>query len=139
MRILFLSLLLSINLLLLSQSYNVSLTISGIESVEGTINIGLFNDEDNFPKSGGEIQVYTIKVNGLEESIVMDKLTAGDYAISLYHDRNADKVCNRNFIGIPKEGYGFSNNFKPLFRAPRFEDCLFTVQSDTNIVIRLIN
>jgi len=139
MRILFLSFLLSINLILLSQTYNVGLTVTGIESVEGTINIGLFNDEDNFPKSGGEIQVYTIQVNGLEESIVMDKLTAGDYAISLYHDRNADKVCNRNFIGIPKEDYGFSNNFRPLFRVPRFEDCFFTVKSDTSIIIRLIN
>ena len=61
----------------------------------------------------------------------------GDYAISIYHDVNADKECNMNFIGIPKEPYGFSNNFRPKFAKPTFNDCKIELSTDKSITIKL--
>ena len=87
----------------------------------------------------GVAKNYTIKINESTETIIISDLPKGEYAISLYHDENSDNECNRNFLGIPKEGYGFSNNVKPKFSAPTFEDCKFSLSSDRTIDIKLIN
>jgi uncharacterized protein (DUF2141 family) len=57
-------------------------------------------------------------------------LPPGTYAIACFHDENANGVFDQNFIGIPKEGFGFSNNVRPFFRAPRFASASFVLPPD---------
>ena len=71
--------------------------------------------------------------------VTIDDLPNGEYAIALYHDVNADGICNLNLISIPKEPYGFSNNVKPVFSAPTFESTKFALNSDKTIQIDLID
>ena len=54
-------------------------------------------------------------------------LPFGAYAIGCVHDENGDGTLNTNFLGIPKEGYGVSNNPKPKFGAATFEQGKFTL------------
>lgn len=54
-------------------------------------------------------------------------LPPGTYAIACFHDENANGQFDQNFLGIPQEGYGFSNNVHPLFRAPSFEAASFAL------------
>jgi uncharacterized protein (DUF2141 family) len=62
----------------------------------------------------------------------------GTYAISAFHDENNDKKVNSNFIGIPKEGIGVSNNAKGSFGPPKFDDAKFEfTQSDQSVGISL--
>jgi uncharacterized protein (DUF2141 family) len=66
-------------------------------------------------------------------------LPPGTYAVACFHDENANGVFDQNFIGIPKEGFGFSNNVRPFFRAPRFASASFALPpGGTAITIHMI-
>jgi uncharacterized protein (DUF2141 family) len=65
----------------------------------------------------------------------VENLPFGDYAIKFYHDENGDNACNTNFLGIPSEGYGFSNNAKAFFGLPSFDKAKFTFDSTGMVVM----
>lgn len=115
----------------------LTIHVQNIKSLKGEIIIGVFNTDKDFLKDGVAIKNYTITVDKATETIVIKDLPKGEYAVSLYHDENSDKECNRNFLGIPKEGYGFSNNVKPKFSAPSYEDCKFTLAENKVLDIAL--
>lgn len=121
------------------EEYTLNLSIENIQEVKGNIEIGVYNTSDNFLKEGKAIKTYSIAVTGNSVIQEIKDLPKGDYAISLYHDQNSDGKINRNFIGIPKEPYGFSNNFKPKFSKPSFKDCKFSISANKNLKINLID
>ena len=56
-----------------------------------------------------------------------------------YHDENNNGKFDENMLGMPKEGYCFSNNVKPRFSAPNFNQCAFDYQGgDQSIAITMI-
>lgn len=60
------------------------------------------------------------------------------YAVAIYHDENSNHHFDRNFLGLPAEGYGFSRNAVPLFAPPRFDAVKIAVHPGANrIAIRL--
>lgn len=125
--------------ILTSENPKLTLNITNIETVKGHLVVGVFNTDENFLKDGSAIKTYTFKVDKTTKQIVISDLPKGEYAISLYHDENSDDQCNRNFLGIPKESYGFSNNVKPKFSAPTFNECKFTLSENTSLAIKLLN
>ena len=64
-------------------------------------------------------------------------LPDGDYAVSLYIDRNANGKLDSNAIGIPTEPYGFSNDAAGNFGPPSFDKARLSVKGDTRAVIHL--
>ncbi|MDX1271635.1 DUF2141 domain-containing protein [Bizionia paragorgiae] len=120
-----------------AQSPELTLNITNIETIKGSIEIGVFNTAHNYLKEGAAYKNYTIEVTKDTETIVIKDLPKGEYAISMYHDENSDDKCNKNFIGIPKEAYGFSNNVVPKFSAPSFEDCKFVFNESQAMAIQL--
>jgi uncharacterized protein (DUF2141 family) len=117
----------------------LTIKISNIEKLKGEIKIGVFNNESNFLKEGASIKNYTVKVDKNTAVLTITDLPKGEYAISMYHDENMDKKMNTNFIGIPKESYGFSNNIQPRMSAPKYKDCKFSFSENTTLQIKLIN
>lgn len=64
-------------------------------------------------------------------------LPAGDYAVQVLHDANDNGEMDKNFLGIPSEGYGFSNNPRVMRRAT-FEEARFDLPAGgATIAIRL--
>ena len=61
-------------------------------------------------------------------AVTFEDLPYGTYAITILHDENGNLKVDANFLGIPKEGYGFSNNARNLFRAPKFEEAKFELK-----------
>ena len=122
-----------------SQTGNLKVTITNIKTVSGTINIGLYNNADDFPIEEKEYKLIILDVKTVEIIFTFKDLPQGEYAIALYQDENRDDECNRNFLGIPKEGYGFSNNVKPVFSAPSFDDAKFKLEESKSISISLIH
>jgi hypothetical protein len=53
--------------------------------------------------------------------------TPGTYAVIVFHDENQDGKLDKNFLGVPQEGYGASNNVRHLMSAPEFEEASFVV------------
>ncbi|WP_026452329.1 DUF2141 domain-containing protein [Aequorivita capsosiphonis] len=121
-----------------NDTHTLTVTIDNIKTMEGTLEVALFNKSDRFMEEGQAYKSVSIKVENGSETFVFENLPKDVYAISLYHDENANGECDRNFFGIPKEPYAFSNNFKPKFSAPTFDDCQFELTADTSMEIELL-
>jgi len=123
----------------IAQNHTLTVKVANIKKSQGTIEIGIYKDKKGFPDEGKQQKQYFFKLNGLTNLFKLENIPTGEYAVALYHDQNTDGKCNKNLIGIPKEPYGFSQNFKPRFSAPDFEDCKFYLNSDTTIIIKLLH
>lgn len=75
-------------------------------------------------------QVLDVRAEG-SLSCSFSGLPAGSYAITCFHDINGNGELDTNFLGIPTEPYGVSNNSRPKFRAPRWEEARFEWKADT--------
>ena len=69
---------------------------------------------------------------------ISKELKAGTYAFSAFIDLNGNGKLDKNFLGMPKEPFCFSNNFKPRFSAPDFEDCSFELKKNENVTLKMI-
>lgn len=65
--------------------------------------------------------------------IIVENLIPGKYAFKYFHDENKNKKLDTNLIGMPKEGFGFSNNAKGKFGPPSFKQTIFIVNQDSLI------
>jgi uncharacterized protein (DUF2141 family) len=108
----------------------------------GSLCVSLFSSPEGFPSSG-ERALYSgcYKIEELNENpeIVINNLNTGSYAIALFHDENSDGQLNTGVFGIPMEGFGFSNNPKIKFSAPKYAECqiqLSDAQSTQSIELR---
>ena len=91
------------------------------------------------PPSADEHPELAQKVNAQgTQNLIQQLEKQSPKAFFLYHDENSDGICNRNMLGSPKEGYGFSNNIKPKPSAPSFKDCKFSLTENTVLDIALI-
>lgn len=128
-----------ISTLIPTNNPQLTIKISNIEKIKGEIKVGIFNTDTNFLKEGYAIKNYSIKVENNTAILTITDLPKGEYAITMYHDQNSDNECNRNFIGIPKEPYGFSNNIRPKMSAPKYKDCKFILSENKTLNIKLVN
>ena len=128
---------LSLSGLFVIQSFTLTLKVTGINDIKGELVIGIFDNQKDWLKKGHEFYKKKVKVTSNEETIVFKDLPPGEYAVSLYHDVNEDDKCNRNLIGYPTEGIGFSNEAKISIKAPGFKKASFTLQSDLEETIKL--
>ena len=69
---------------------------------------------------------------------VVKNVPDGTYAVSFVHDKNSNGKMDKNFMGIPKEDYGCSNNAKGFMGPPKWEDAKFELKgADKSITISL--
>jgi uncharacterized protein (DUF2141 family) len=104
----------------------LKMRITGIKQGKGDILIAVFSGEDGFPSDTKKaIELLRATPVGGKAELVLKTLAAGRYAISLFQDTNGDGILNTNLLGIPKEGYGVSNNAFNTFSAPSYKDASF--------------
>lgn len=107
-------------------SETLRIQISNIEKVKGHILIAIYDQEGGFPEAGGALKGKTIKVDHQPNmQVEINDLSYGQYAIAVFHDLNNNQKLDKNFLGIPTEPYGFSNNPKVKWSAPTFQDAHF--------------
>ena len=114
----------------------LTVTITGLGSADGQAMVALFNQEDSFLKDPMEGQVIDI-ADDQTATTTFEGLAAGPYAVSVIHDENGNGKVDTNFIGIPKEPVGVSNNPKPRMGPPRYKDAVFDMTSDHAITITM--
>ena len=119
---------------------NLTLVISALRNQQGEVCIALFDNKEGFPKNDDKAvcnQCFTI--NKQPMSVSFD-VPYGSYAVSMLHDENEDGKLNTNFMGIPKEGIGFSNDPRIIKGTPSFEKTCFEFSEDnTEIEITMNN
>jgi uncharacterized protein (DUF2141 family) len=108
--------------------------VKNIEVNKGSIVIAVFNNTNGFLKKPAAQQVIKAGERTMEFSF---NLPQGNYAVAIYQDVNDNRQLDKSWLGIPKEHYGFSNNFRPVFSAPEFDDCMFNIAGQTMITIIL--
>jgi len=113
----------------------LEVTVTNITETTGTIRVALYNNEKDFLKEFQEGKI--VKASAKEVTIVFDNLKKGDYAVSVFHDKNDNQEMDSNFMGIPSEPYGFSNNVMGTFGPPSFEKAKVSVEKNKSAVINL--
>lgn len=115
--------------------YSLRINVTGIKKVSGKIGLCLITDKSEFLSDCSYYREF--EVEGKTLAIELKDIKANTYAVTIYHDANSNGELDTNFIGLPKERYGFSNNPSTRFGPPGFSKCLFTVDKNTQIEMRL--
>ncbi|NPD45048.1 MULTISPECIES: DUF2141 domain-containing protein [unclassified Lentimicrobium] len=124
---------------LYSQSANLTIIVNGIQNAKGTMNFAVYDNAENYDKSKDYFIGESIPVESMKFEFVFYDLPYGKYAISLFHDEDEDGDLDTNWIGMPKELFGFSNNAKAKMGPPDFEDACFEINGDMELVINLVD
>lgn len=114
-------------------TFQITVFISGLDSNEGQVLIALHNEKVQFLKT--DFKSAITKITNKKVMYTFKEIPKGEYAISIFHDRNSNNKMDVNFFGIPKEAYGCSNNAKGFMGPPKYEDAKF--QLTKNSIIRI--
>jgi uncharacterized protein (DUF2141 family) len=105
-----------------AQSHSLSVHIQNANSDQGKILVLVFNQKEGFPDAVDKaFKNYVLTPKNKQAQLVIENLSLGEYAISVFHDEDGNGVMNTNLIGLPQEKYGFSNNPKIFFGPPSFD------------------
>lgn len=101
----------------------LQVTVTDIKGQKGDIIVGIFDSDENFLKK--PLDTRLAKPSGDSVTVVFENVKPGRYAVSVMHDANKNKDLDKNKLGIPKEGFGFSNNVQGTMGPPSFERAQF--------------
>lgn len=108
-------------------------SIQNINSSKGNIHVALYDAKDRFLKE--HYLSKTISADKGAVHIFFENLPPGEYALGVIHDSNENGVLDTNLLGIPKEGFGFSNGARGKFGPPPFDKVRFTWCGERETVI----
>lgn len=111
------------------QTGTIEVIVTGLKNTDGQIMISINNGPDGWPESNFLEQRFIPKFTAPTFSIFFKDIPYGNYAIGILHDKDKNGEMTKNFMGIPKESYGFSRNYKVVFRAPKYEEANFDLNT----------
>lgn len=116
----------------------VTAQLKGVEARKGSINCAIYKPNTGFPMNPAKALATTKAIKKDNKHLCIFRLAApGSYAISVLHDENGNNRVDTNFVGIPQEGWASSNNVKPAFRAPTFEESRVNVTRSMTLSLQL--
>jgi uncharacterized protein (DUF2141 family) len=117
----------------------IDVRVHGVRSDQGNIMFILYGDNPNdFLAKGKRILKQRIPAKRGTVAFCVNVPRAGVYAAAVYHDENGNGKFDRNWIGFPSEGGGFSNNPTQFLVVPSHEQVAFHVSnSQTRMEIQL--
>lgn len=121
----------------IASAHSISVHIRGIKSTKGHLYIGLYDEEKGFTGLTTTYANKILKANSKNMHVTFKNIPKGNYAISIFHDENDNGKFDKNFFGVPKEGYGISNNARHALRAPTFKEAMFTLNSYKKLTIKI--
>lgn len=110
-----------------------------VKSDGGKVVCALFADQTGFPMKQNKAEARSVVAPKSKKATCTFKaISAGTYAVSAFHDENGNGELDTNWVGMPKEAVGASNNAKGTMGPPSFKDASFPVSADgASIAIRL--
>ena len=121
-----------------AQTFNLKL--SNVKST-AVLRIAFYKKENKFPDEGKFAFAKEFKPTKTGDiTLTFTDIPAGEYALAIYQDSNGNKKLDTNMLGYPKEPFGFSQNIKPRFSAPAYEECKIAFNANnTTFSIKLID
>ena len=104
----------------------ITVKINNLDNNKGSVYVALYNSETSFLSKGFK----SVKVKIVDRSceVTFKNVPEGIYAISMFHDENGNNKMDSNFLGIPTEDYGCSNNAKGFMGPPKWKDAKFELK-----------
>jgi uncharacterized protein (DUF2141 family) len=118
----------------------IHVEILGIRNSVGAVACALFEGPKGFPTEFLRFatNIMMVKVRATKATCDFADIAPGTYALAVIHDENRDGELAINVMGVPKEGYGFSNDAKGKLGAPSFEAASFSYNGQSlNMTIAL--
>ena len=120
----------------LAHAGELTVKITDIRASKGTLLVAVVNTEAGWDNKEKPVAQEKRAATGKELELKFN-LPAGSYAVQIHHDENDNGKMDSNFMGIPVEGYGFSNN-PQVMRKAYFSEAKFDVHdAPTAVTIRL--
>ena len=122
----------------LEDSPTLTVAIKGIKNETGQICLAIYDKEPGFPLGNSpEVKSKCITITGNSLKQEFTDLKEGTYAVAVIDDQNGNTKLDKDFLGIPEDGFGISNN--PIVSittgTPNFEDASFSLTEDRTIEI----
>ncbi|AFY51109.1 hypothetical protein Nos7524_5391 [Nostoc sp. PCC 7524] len=118
----------------------LTVVVNGIRHQQGQICFRVYDSEKGFPLSDtSEVQSGCTRITGKTITKHFYGLKRGTYAVAIVDDQNGNQKLDSDFFGIPKEGFGISNNPRVSIQTgtPKFNKSSFAVSKNTTIDITL--
>jgi uncharacterized protein (DUF2141 family) len=109
--------------------------VTAFRTAKGHIDLSLYNKETDFPDN--EMIWKTVRADVKNSSVVeirFENIPFGTYAIAGHHDENRSGGMDYSWLGLPLEGYCFSNNCKPFLSPPGFSEAKFKIDKPQTFV-----
>ena len=104
----------------------IHVDVSGLRTNNGQVMCSLYASGESFPKNDNKAMAHAKSAISNGEGVCeFIGIGPGRYAIAVFHDENSNGKLDANFLGIPREGVGASNNAKGHFGPPKYEDAAF--------------
>lgn len=121
-----------------SNGYTLTVVVEGVNQAAGNIGVLVFNSEKGWPEDRlVALRDIVVPARPGKVTVEVPNLPAGDYGISIAHDVNQNHKLDKNFIGMPKEQWGLSNNPHATIKAPPFSKGKFSLTGDKEIRITM--
>jgi uncharacterized protein (DUF2141 family) len=100
--------------------------VVNLRNSTGQVICTLFNSPAAFPSDSSKaVGQIAVPIKDDAAACSFSGLAPGKYALVTFHDENSNGAFDRNWFGLPKEGYAFSNNVRPVFSPPSFKAAAF--------------
>lgn len=116
----------------------LTVVVNGIRHQKGEICLRVYASEKGFPMSNNsEVQSGCTKITGTTLKKEFSGLKPGTYAVAVVDDQNGDRKLNKDFFGVPTEGFGISKNPTVSIQTgtPKFRNASFAIKKNTSINI----
>lgn len=117
----------SLPVIAFAQCPGIHVKVLNIRDSKGTVDCALFDSPEGFPIEvlHSAKNAMVIKVRNTQARCDFEDIPPGTYALAVIHDENMNGKLDTNWVGVPTEGYGFSNDAKALLGAPSFSAASF--------------
>jgi uncharacterized protein (DUF2141 family) len=116
------------------ERFALSVRVTGLENDTGRVAVALFASADAFPEQKRALRGQLTRIQKGRASVTFPDLPPGRYAVAVLHDENENSKMDFNFLGMPLEGYGFSNDASAPFGPPSFDDAAFRLGARPSFV-----
>jgi uncharacterized protein (DUF2141 family) len=120
-----------------AEAADLTVTIRDVRGLGGIITVSVFDSEQSFLGDDTELASIDVPASPGEIPVVFTGLKPGTYAVAAFHDANVSGEVDTNFLGIPIEGYGFSNGAKVFLGPPSFKDAAVELETEAKTVLEM--
>ena len=114
-----------------SKTCDLSIEILGLDSDEGMLMVALIDNAEAFEDDTEPTRGERIQIEQGRGHTMFSAIPFGSYAVKIFHDENSNEELDTNFVGYPKEAFGFSNDAMGKIGPPSFEAASFDVATPT--------